>query len=67
MFEYIDLVLAAFDKVELKGADTKSSAAPENHSTVNKDCEKISSGKTVQFHNLVAVKIDRPCLLVDGL
>lgn len=54
MFEYIDEILAAFDKAEPKGGGTKSTAAPENLFTVNEDCEKISQAKVVQFHNLVA-------------
>jgi len=54
MFDYVDEILAAFDKAEPKGGGTKSSAAPENLFTVNEDCEKISQDKVVQFHNLVA-------------
>jgi hypothetical protein len=54
MFDHIDEMLTAFDKAEPKGAGTKSSAAPDNLFTVNEDCEKLSSDKIVQFHNLVA-------------
>ena len=54
MFDYVHEILAAFDKAELKGGGTKSSAAPENLFTINEDCEKISQDKVVQFHNLVA-------------
>jgi hypothetical protein len=54
MFEYVDEILTAFNKAEPNGAGTKSSAAPDNLFTVNEDCEKLSSDKVVQFHNLVA-------------
>jgi hypothetical protein len=54
MFDYIDEILAAFDKAEPNCAGTKSSAAPSNLFTVNEDCEKISGEKAVEFHNLVA-------------
>ncbi len=54
MFDYIIEIMTAFDKAEPNGAGTKSTAAPENLFTVNDDCEKLSSDKAVQFHNLVA-------------
>ena len=55
VFDYIDEILStALDKAEPKGADTRTSAAPANLFTVKKDCEKITSDKTVQFHNLMA-------------
>ena len=54
MFDYIDEILAAFDKVEPNGGGTKTSAAPENLFVVNEDCKKLSPSKQVAFHNLVA-------------
>jgi hypothetical protein len=54
MFDYVEEILTAFAIAELKGAGTKSSAVPDNLSTVNEDCEKLSSEIAVQFHNLVA-------------
>ena len=54
MFEYVEEILAAFDKAEPKGAGTKSSAAPENLFTVDEDCEKLLPERIVVFHNLVA-------------
>ena len=54
MSEYVNEIMAAFDKAEPKGGGTKSSAAPDNLFTVNEDCEKISQEKVVQSHNIVA-------------
>jgi hypothetical protein len=41
MFNYIDKIIDAFDKVELKGDGTKSSAAPNDRFKVNKDHKKL--------------------------
>jgi hypothetical protein len=54
IFDYVDAILTAFAIVDLNGAGTKSSAAPDNLFTVNEDCEKLSSENVVQFHTLVA-------------
>jgi hypothetical protein len=54
MFDYIDEIINAFDKGELKGGGTKSSAAPDDIFKVNKDCKKLPPEKAVEFHNLVA-------------
>jgi hypothetical protein len=55
MFDYIDEIINAFDKVEPKGGSTKSSAAPDNLFEVNKDWEKeLPPEKAIEFHNLVA-------------
>ena len=54
MLNYIEEVLSAFAKADLKATGTKSSAAPENLFVVNEECEKLSTDKSVQFHNLVA-------------
>jgi hypothetical protein len=53
MFDYIDDILAAFDKAEPKGGGTKSSAAPENLFKVDESCEKLNQDKAVEFQNLV--------------
>ena len=54
MFDYVNEILAAFDKAEPEGAGTKTSAAPENLFKVNEDCVKLQPSKAVEFHNLVA-------------
>lgn len=54
MYDYIEEILDAFNKVAPKEAGTKSSAAPENLFTVNEDCEKLSHDEAVAFHNIVA-------------
>ena len=54
MFNYIDKIFSAFDKVELNGGGMKSSATPKNLFVVNEDCKKLSPSKQVAFHNLVA-------------
>ena len=54
MYDYIEEILTAFDKAEPKCAGTKTSAAPDNLFKVNEDCEKLSTKRAVEFHNLVA-------------
>ena len=54
MIDFLEKVLTAFDKAELKGVSKKTSAAPENSFKVEEDCKKIPQIKTKQFHNLAA-------------
>jgi hypothetical protein len=54
MLDYVDEILAAFDKAEPKGGGTNTSAAPDSLFKVDEDCEKIAQVKVVEFHNLVA-------------
>jgi hypothetical protein len=54
MFDYVDEILAAFDKAEPKGGGTKSSGAPKSIFKVDESCEKLKQDKDVEFHNLVA-------------
>jgi hypothetical protein len=54
MFDYVDEIINAFDKAELKGGSTKSSAAPDDLFKVDEDREKLPPEKAVEFHNLVA-------------
>ena len=54
MLNYIEEIMTAFAKADPKVTGTKSSAAPENLFVVNEECEKLSTNKSVQFHNLVA-------------
>jgi hypothetical protein len=54
MLDYDDEILAAFDKAEPKGGDTKTSSAPDSLFKVDEDCEKLAQAKAVELHNLVA-------------
>jgi hypothetical protein len=54
MLGYISDILNAFDKAELKGGGTKTSAAPTNLFKVDEDCDKLGPEKAKEFHNLVA-------------
>jgi hypothetical protein len=54
MLDYVDEILAAYNKAEPKGGGTKTSAAPDILFKVDEDCEKIAQAKAVEFHNLVA-------------
>jgi hypothetical protein len=54
MLEYVNEILAAFDKAEPKGGGTKTSAAPDSLFKVEEDCKKLAQVKAVEFHNLVA-------------
>jgi hypothetical protein len=53
-FDHLDNTLTVFEKVEPNGGGTKTSAAPTNLFTVNKDCEKLPDGEAVEFHNVIA-------------
>jgi hypothetical protein len=57
MFDYVDEILAAFDKAAPKGGGTKTSAAPDSIFKVDESCEKLKQDKAVEFHNLVAKKL----------
>jgi hypothetical protein len=54
MLDYVDEILAAFDKAEPKGVGTKTSAAPDSLLKVDEDCKKLAQVKFMEFHNLVA-------------
>ncbi len=55
MIDYVKEILDAFDKADPSGGGgIKTSAAPANLFTVDKDCEKLEPKKAQQFHNLVA-------------
>jgi hypothetical protein len=54
MLDYVDAILAAFDKAEPKGGGKNTSAAPDSLFKVDEDCEKLAQAKAVEFHNLVA-------------
>jgi hypothetical protein len=53
MFDYVDEIIAVFDKAEPKGGGAKTNAAPDSIFKVNKSCEKLKQDKGVEFHNLV--------------
>jgi hypothetical protein len=53
MLDYVDEILAAFDKTEPKGGGTKTSADPDSLFKVDEDCETLAQAKAVEFHNLV--------------
>jgi hypothetical protein len=54
MLDYVNEILAAFNKAEPKGGGTKTSAAPDSLFKVDEDCDKLAQYKAVEFHNLVA-------------
>jgi hypothetical protein len=54
MLDYVNDILAAFDKAEPKGGGTKTSAAPDSLFKVDEDCNNFAQDKAVEFHNLVA-------------
>ena len=53
MIDYIDEIIAAFDKAESRGRGIKTIAAPEEIYKVDEDREKISPEKANVFHNIV--------------
>ena len=54
MFDFIDEIIAAFEKAYPTMKGTKSTAAPEDLFKVDNDCEKLVDDKTIIFHNLMA-------------
>jgi hypothetical protein len=54
LFDYVNEILADFDKAEPKGNGTKSSAAPDSLFKVDEYCKTLKQYKAVEFHNLVA-------------
>jgi hypothetical protein len=54
MLDYVNEIIAAFDKAEPKCGGTKTSAAPYSLFKVDEDCEKLAQAKAVEFQNLVA-------------
>jgi hypothetical protein len=54
MLDYVDEILAAFNKAEPKGGGTKTSTAPDSLFKVDEDHEKLVQAKAVEFRNLVA-------------
>ena len=54
MIDYIDEIIAAFDKEEPIGSGINTRATPEDLYKVDEDCEKLSTDKDTMFHNLVA-------------
>jgi hypothetical protein len=54
MLDYVDVILAAFEKAEPKCGGTKTSAAPDSLFKVDEDCDKLAQAKAVEFHSLVA-------------
>jgi hypothetical protein len=54
MLNYVDEILAAFEKAEPKGGGTKTSASADSLFKVDEECEKLAHAKAVEFHNLVA-------------
>jgi hypothetical protein len=53
-FDHLDDMLTVFEKTESNGASAKTSAAPVNLFTVNKDCEKLPDSEAVELHDVVA-------------
>ena len=54
MIDYIDEIIAAFNKADPRGHGIKTSAAPEDLYKVDEDCENLIPDKANMFHNLVA-------------
>jgi hypothetical protein len=53
MFDYVYEIITAFNKAELKGGGTKSSAKLESLFKVDESFKKLNQDKDVEFHNLV--------------
>jgi hypothetical protein len=54
MFDYVDEILATFDKAAPDSKGTKTSAAPSDLFKVDKDAKKLDPRAKDQFHSLVA-------------
>jgi hypothetical protein len=53
MFDYVDEIIAAFDKAEPKGGGTQTSTATDSLFKVDESCQKLKQDKAVEFHNLM--------------
>jgi hypothetical protein len=65
MFDYVNEILADFDKAESNSGNRNSSAAPDSLFNIEEDCKKLEQDNDVEFHNLVAntlyaTKLERP-------
>ena len=49
---YIEEILNAFEKADLKGKGTESSAASNNVFFVNKDYNNMDQERVMEFHNI---------------
>ena len=58
MFDYIDEIVAAFDKADPSAKGTKKSAAPDDLFKVDESSKKLKPAQAVAFHNLVAKTLD---------
>ena len=74
MFDYIEKIIVAFEKVDSKSKGAIASVVLENLYKVNEDCKKLSPTKTVEFYQIVvktlyATKRVRPdtCMAVAFL
>ena len=54
MIDYINEIIAAFDKEEPIWRGIKTRDAPEDMNKIDEDYEKLSPDKAKLFHNLVA-------------
>ena len=54
IFNYIEEIIVAFEKVDSKLTSTAANMALENLYKVNEDCEKLSPRKAVEFYKIVA-------------
>ena len=54
MINYIDEIIAPFDKSEPRGYDINTGAAPEDLYKVDEDYQNLIPEKANMFHNLVA-------------
>jgi hypothetical protein len=52
--EFVDEILATFDKVDPQSGGTKTSAAPDDLLKVDEDCAELDKDKSTAFHSLVA-------------
>jgi len=45
MYNFLDEIIADFERIEPNNSGTKTLAAPSNLFKVNKDCEKVSKAQ----------------------
>ena len=54
MIDYIDEIIAAFDKADPRGIGINTSAVLEDLYNFDEGCENLSLNKVKVFHNIVA-------------
>ena len=54
MIDYVDEIIAEFDKLDPRGSGIKTRSIPEDIYNVEEECENLGPDKANMFHNIVS-------------